>query len=161
MNAERWLQKHDPKRRRKRHDEPRSPKWFSRQGQWKFLLKYHYDRKPKGFDLTGAFLNRLWLAQEGKCAYCACELGPIENHVLEHMTPLSRGGLSTQDNVCFACHDCNVRKYTQTVEEFLGPCRSPGSGTGGGEASLSGDASTEARMVRGGVRTLRRRRRTK
>lgn len=163
MSAELWLQRHDPRRRPKRPKHERSAAWFAKQGKWRWLLKYHYERRPKGFELTGAFLDRLWAAQEGKCAYCALPLGDDpDNFVLEHMTPISRGGFNRPDNVCWACNDCNRRKYTKTVDEFAptDPCWSPGSGTGS-KAQLSGDASTGARMVRGRVRTLRRRRRNK
>jgi 5-methylcytosine-specific restriction endonuclease McrA len=91
---------------------------ISQEGKWRFLLAFHYKRKRRGFNLTGAFLDRLWAVQEGRCAYCECELGGSDSHVLEHMTPLCRGGLSTEDNVCFACVDCNTRKYDRTAEEF-------------------------------------------
>jgi hypothetical protein len=164
MSAEAWLSRHDPRRRRKpkRPKVERSHAWFAKQGKWRWLLKYHYERRPKGFELTGAFLERLWSAQEGRCGYCLSVLGDDpDNFVLEHMTPLSRGGFSRPDNVCWACNDCNVRKYTKTAEEFMGPSWSPGSSSVECEAPLSGDASTGARMVRRGVRALRRRRRTK
>lgn len=35
------------------------------------------------------------------------------------MMPLSRGGSDTAANVAFACADCDQRKYTMTVEEFI------------------------------------------
>lgn len=87
---------------------------------WSGLLVYHFKRKPEGFNLSGAFLTHLWDAQDGRCAYCYCRLdGGSDSWCLEHMTPLSRGGLSTEENVCFACADCNLRKFVQTAEEFL------------------------------------------
>lgn len=50
------------------------------------------------------------------CAYCQVRGVPLE---LEHMTPLSRGGQHTKDNVVPACRDCNGRKRARTIFEFL------------------------------------------
>lgn len=49
------------------------------------------------------------------CAYCGAE--PEE---LEHVTPLSRGGRNDADNCVSACFDCNNRKGTQSLLQFLG-----------------------------------------
>jgi 5-methylcytosine-specific restriction endonuclease McrA len=50
-----------------------------------------------------------------RCAYCNVG-GSLE---MEHMTPLSRGGLHTTDNVVPACPTCNRRKGPLTALEFL------------------------------------------
>lgn len=50
-----------------------------------------------------------------RCAYCQGQ-GALE---IEHMTPLSRGGRHTADNVVPACRPCNARKYTSNIFEFL------------------------------------------
>jgi hypothetical protein len=34
---------------------------------------------------------------------------------IEHITPLSRGGLSHLDNLAFSCQGCNSRKYISTT----------------------------------------------
>ncbi|HEY0169889.1 MAG TPA: HNH endonuclease, partial [Pyrinomonadaceae bacterium] len=38
---------------------------------------------------------------------------------LEHVTPLSRGGTHTPENVKLACKPCNFRKHTSTPDEYL------------------------------------------
>lgn len=80
-------------------------------------LLYHYRRCIVG-NINGAYLDELLEKQDWKCAYCRCVLYP-DNQVLEHMTPLSRGGTNDRSNVCWACWDCNTRKGTQTYDEFM------------------------------------------
>lgn len=47
----------------------------------------------------------------GRCEYCRMHesLQGATYHV-EHITPRSRGGLSTLDNLAWACPGCNLRK---------------------------------------------------
>lgn len=52
----------------------------------------------------------------GHCAYCN---EPTTKPVMEHMDPLSRGGIHHISNVVPACTECNKKKYTLTVLEFL------------------------------------------
>ena len=88
-------------------------------GRYYYLLKYHHRRKSGGFDLDATFLDQLWQIQAGCCCYCEC--GIDENtRVLEHLTPLSRGGLTKKENVGWACWDCNFRKGIKGYDEFLG-----------------------------------------
>lgn len=49
------------------------------------------------------------------CGYC----GAPSEHV-EHCTPVARGGRNEAANIVGACADCNQRKGTKTVLEFLG-----------------------------------------
>ncbi len=65
------------------------------------------------------YLENLWIAQEGMCYYCQGDLGVLGKHV-EHMVPLSRGGLHDISNLCLACPDCNLSKGIKTAEEFSG-----------------------------------------
>lgn len=53
-----------------------------------------------------------------KCAYCGEANVPLE---IEHITPKSRGGSSTVDNLAIACHSCNQKKGNLTAEEFGHP----------------------------------------
>lgn len=56
--------------------------------------------------------------QKNKCYYCQVDLDTTGYHE-EHKTPLSRGGLHSENNVCLSCPPCNSRKSTKTEEEFL------------------------------------------
>lgn len=71
-------------------------------------------RREHGGELTTADVRTAMTAPEG-CAYCG---GPLD--VLEHCTPLSRGGANDGSNVIGSCYDCNDLKHTKTVLEFLG-----------------------------------------
>jgi len=51
------------------------------------------------------------------CHYCSSPLNGVYH--LEHMTPLSRGGMHEPSNLTLACPSCNLRKHTKTAEEFL------------------------------------------
>ncbi|WP_290703905.1 RNA-guided endonuclease IscB [Ferroplasma sp. Type II] len=50
-----------------------------------------------------------------KCVYCGKTNVPLE---IEHLTPKSRGGSNTVDNLAISCHECNQRKNNLTAEEF-------------------------------------------
>ncbi len=52
----------------------------------------------------------------GSCAYC----GAAEGRVIEHATPLSRGGGTTAGNCVPACARCNSLKKNRTLDELQG-----------------------------------------
>ena len=49
------------------------------------------------------------------CVYCGKTGVPLE---IEHLTPKSRGGSNTVDNLAISCHECNQKKNNLTAEEF-------------------------------------------
>jgi|GEM_PF-2776371 len=50
------------------------------------------------------------------CQYCG---KPVEKPDCDHVMPLSRGGLSTMDNLVTACPSCNRSKNDKTPEEWM------------------------------------------
>jgi len=60
------------------------------------------------------------------CQYCGVST-PIRligtNHAneptIDHMTPLSRGGNHSAENLCLSCRDCNSIKGTMNYQEFM------------------------------------------
>jgi 5-methylcytosine-specific restriction enzyme A len=56
-----------------------------------------------------------WLAlvQKGVCHYCQKKFPPKEL-TMDHVTPLARGGTSTEGNIVPACRDCNRDKKLST-----------------------------------------------
>lgn len=54
----------------------------------------------------------LW---KNRCAYC----GVGGKMTQDHITPLSKGGSHTLDNIVPACIDCNRAKGTKDVEDFI------------------------------------------
>ena len=89
-------------------------------------LKQHGD----GFTLRE--YEQMWQEQEGKCAYCGCDMirwedvegtiweekGQYEDNYcnIDHVIPLSEGGLHESSNVVLACHKCNMEKGAETWE---------------------------------------------
>lgn len=51
------------------------------------------------------------------CPYCFGPLGTDAE--LDHINPISRGGLSTKDNLVFVCRTCNQSKKGLTLSAFL------------------------------------------
>ncbi|MFP5268947.1 RNA-guided endonuclease IscB [Coleofasciculus sp.] len=51
-----------------------------------------------------------------KCAYCGVSGVPLQ---IEHIYPKSKGGSNRISNLCLACESCNLKKGTQSVEQFL------------------------------------------
>ena len=49
------------------------------------------------------------------CVYCGKTGVPLE---IEHLTPRSRDGPDTVNNLAISCHDCNQKKNNLTAEEF-------------------------------------------
>ena len=50
------------------------------------------------------------------CEYCRIEEGWTGHEfTLDHVTPESRGGSTTPENLAYACIGCNVRKSDKTV----------------------------------------------
>jgi hypothetical protein len=57
-----------------------------------------------------------------RCAYCGSTAGPME---LDHIVPKSRGGPDDKGNRVWACRDCNRRKGTKSLLEWLDELRQP------------------------------------
>lgn len=60
----------------------------------------------------------LYEQQNGICAYCGCHLEDSGKH-LDHIVPISRGGLHTITNVHWTCPTCNLSKGDKLEEEWL------------------------------------------
>lgn len=61
----------------------------------------------------------------GRCWYCGIELTPEsrdrltpQTYCIDHLFPISKGGVSEIDNLVPSCWKCNGSKGTHTVEEF-------------------------------------------
>ena len=57
-----------------------------------------------------------------RCALTGRVLTP-ETVSLDHIVPLSKGGVSTTDNIQFVTHEANQAKSTLSQEEFIKLCR--------------------------------------
>ena len=73
-----------------------------------------YDRVPRN---TVKFNRRnIFLRDEHRCQYCFKQF-PRQRLSLDHVTPRSRGGEDSWENVVCACLICNVRKGGRTPQE--------------------------------------------
>lgn len=60
--------------------------------------------------------NSLWSLQHYTCQYC----GKMAEHI-DHVTPLSRGGVCELHNLALSCQKCNLKKHDNTPDEAKMP----------------------------------------
>lgn len=60
--------------------------------------------------LSRGILSFLLASQRGKCANCTAKLAETGHHI-DHIQPLSRGGLNVDSNVQLLCPPCNLSKF--------------------------------------------------
>lgn len=65
--------------------------------------------------VTGEELSNLFEAQKHKCFYC--EIGLIDDIHIDHITPISKGGENTIDNIAITCKHCNLHKSDNVFDE--------------------------------------------
>lgn len=59
-----------------------------------------------------ASINEIVIARSGGyCEYCKAPAKIILGLEIEHIVPISAGGQTTADNLCYACRFCNGRKW--------------------------------------------------
>ena len=73
-------------------------------------------RIPYGHAHVGLTKHRLFVRDRQTCAYCSNRFSEGELTV-EHILPVSRGGLHEWTNVVTACRSCNTRKGNRRPEE--------------------------------------------
>jgi len=80
----------------------------------RLLVLSRYGRLP----IATLRLSRrnILLRDKFTCQYCGCR-PPVSDLDVDHVTPRSRGGLSTWQNLVTACRACNLRKGNATPEE--------------------------------------------
>lgn len=73
-------------------------------------------------------LARMRTMQKGLCLYCTRRMtgnGRLRE-VIDHKTPVSKGGSNGPENIALACWECNSAKGKQTAEAFLTRSDRPG-----------------------------------
>jgi hypothetical protein len=64
--------------------------------------------------LSTALRQRLVEADDHRCAYChTSQANSGSPMVVDHLLPLSKGGATDFENLCFACYRCNLFKGSQ------------------------------------------------
>ncbi len=77
----------------------------------RLLFYSRYPHRRVSFNRRNIFAR-----DENRCQYCGGRF-PTNELSLDHVVPLSRGGLTTWTNVVCACTQCNKRKGGRTPEE--------------------------------------------
>lgn len=71
-------------------------------------------------DVTREQINALYEAFDGKCAYCGAEEdGEGRRHAVDHVIPVSRGGMHHLSNLVLACNSCNPSKGNKPLATFF------------------------------------------
>lgn len=82
--------------------------------------QYHIRRAREANAPINDFTNGQWeelLAYfDHRCGYCNRKMDSLDR---EHMTPISRGGNHSLENIIPSCRRCNVRKSDRTLLEFV------------------------------------------
>jgi hypothetical protein len=59
--------------------------------------------------------DRVRQRAENRCEHCLSHQNYILGRLqIDHIQPLSKGGVNTEDNLCLACELCNQYKWTKT-----------------------------------------------
>ena len=77
------------------------------------------NQERRGFligQLSPSIIQNLFQKQSGKCVGCGIDL--IDNFHLDHIMPISRGGLNVDSNVQLLCPPCNLSKGSKTMQEW-------------------------------------------
>ena len=86
---------------------------------WRSLLSFRarYIRRLEMDSGEWAALRTAVFRRDGfVCTYCKASNRRLE---CDHVVPLSRGGLSTLDNLTTACKPCNRQKGAKSLQEWL------------------------------------------
>lgn len=74
-------------------------------------------KKRNGGAHTAGDIISILKAQRGKCAYCKVRLG--DKYHVDHIKPLSRGGLNDRKNLQMLCALCNLSKGPKDQIDFM------------------------------------------
>lgn len=73
-------------------------------------------RQRKNGRLPNGTILELFELQRGLCAFCHIKLN--DNYHVDHIQPLSRGGIHERENIQLLCPTCNVRKSAKDPIKF-------------------------------------------
>ena len=82
------------------------------------IIKLDAKPRPEDYIKTLPFTRKNILDRDhGRCAYCGCSLN-MSTMTLDHVYPLTLGGLNDWMNVRAACTACNGEKGSKTLSEL-------------------------------------------
>lgn len=74
--------------------------------------------KENGGTFTVADVKLQYKSQKGRCWWCNKEVG--DKYHIDHLTPLSRGGSNSPNNIVIACETCNLSRNNKMPHEWNG-----------------------------------------
>ncbi|MFH0926442.1 MAG: HNH endonuclease [bacterium] len=87
--------------------------WIDIQNDPRHIAKER--QKAKGLKKSQWWKNKL---AQGICHYCT-KFFSKEELTMDHIVPLSRGGMSVKSNIVVSCKECNNKKKYLTPVEIL------------------------------------------
>jgi 5-methylcytosine-specific restriction endonuclease McrA len=93
-------------------------KWKAKNPDTLRAIKHNYRAKlaDRG-KFTAADVRDLMAVQKGKCAHPWCRVALKKYHV-DHMIPVSSGGLNVKSNLQLLCQPCNNKKWAKHPVDF-------------------------------------------
>ncbi len=65
--------------------------------------------------ITKRLRDRVRKRAGNRCEYCLCHQNYVFGQLqIDHVIPIAKGGIDTEDNLCLACELCNQHKWTKT-----------------------------------------------
>jgi 5-methylcytosine-specific restriction endonuclease McrA len=93
---------------------------WQRQNAERHRIHQHNRRareRNAGGNLSHDLAQRLYAAQQGRCACCKRKLG--DAYDMDHIVPLARGGTNTDENIQLLTSRCNRQKGAKHPVEFM------------------------------------------
>jgi 5-methylcytosine-specific restriction endonuclease McrA len=107
-----WGQNNKP------HAVERAAQWrHEHPAEYKVLSKISKARRRNAGQMPNKQeIQELYAQSDDHCSYCGIRL--FGEYHLEHMLPITRGGLNDIENLAIACADCNLSKGDKTFNEW-------------------------------------------
>lgn len=91
--------------------------WYARNPER--VIAYRHNRRARLAGAGGSFTHLEFIERcaehNNRCFYC----GSAARLTADHVTPLSKGGSNTIDNIVGACLSCNCSKHDLDLSEFV------------------------------------------
>jgi len=108
-----WHQKNAEKRKKQ------SAEWrAANRDKWRLYSHGRRAAKANGSGVPASRIEELFSLQKGKCAICSVSLKKAGHHI-DHVEPISRGGVHATSNVQLLCPPCNLRKSFKDPIEHM------------------------------------------